>query len=163
MCCSAPTGKGEGGMTEREFERTVLETLRLFGWRFTHFRAARTSKGWRTPLSGDPGFPDIVAVRGKRILYIELKAERGRLSDDQGRWLAALGLAGADVHCWRPSDWPVIEETLRAGAEHFDPRARTRGNRPTPLSKPFASTLDAAVHAGSAAPIEPSVLRAGGY
>jgi hypothetical protein len=100
-------------VTERDFERAVLETLRLFGWRFTHFRPARTARGWRTPLSGDAGFPDIVAVRDERVLFVELKAEKGRLSDEQGHWLAALGFAGADVHCWRPSDWPTIEETLR--------------------------------------------------
>jgi hypothetical protein len=54
-----------------------------------------------------------VAVRGERILFLELKAEAGRLRDNQAKWLAALGLAGADVHCWRPSDWPAIEEVLR--------------------------------------------------
>jgi Holliday junction resolvase len=100
-------------MTEREFERTVLEALRVLGWRYCHFRPGRTSKGWRTPLSGDKGFPDVVAVRGDRILYAELKAEGGRLSEDQQIWLAALGSAGADVHCWRPSDWPAIEAALR--------------------------------------------------
>jgi hypothetical protein len=99
--------------TEREFERAVLEALRLFGWRFTHFRPAMTEEGWRTPLSGDAGFPDVVAVRGDRVLFVELKAETGSLRDEQAAWLAALGFAGADVHCWRPSDWPTIEETLR--------------------------------------------------
>jgi hypothetical protein len=100
-------------MTEREFQRTVTDSLSALGWRWTHFRPARTNRGWRTPLSGDPGFPDIVAVRDDRVLWIELKAEAGRLSEEQGRWLAALGLAGQDVHCWRPSDWDLIEETLR--------------------------------------------------
>jgi hypothetical protein len=35
------------------------------------------------------------------------------LSEDQAAWLLALGLAGAEVHVWRPSDWPEIEELLR--------------------------------------------------
>jgi hypothetical protein len=100
-------------MTESEFQRTVCEALRVLGWRFCHFRPGRTSRGWRTPITGDAGYPDITAVRGDRVLWIELKGEKGRLSEEQGRWLAALGLAGQDVHCWRPSDWPVIEETLR--------------------------------------------------
>jgi VRR-NUC domain len=108
-----PPRTSRAPVTEREFERAVLETLRVFGWRHCHFRPARTSRGWRTALSGDAGFPDIVAVRDERVLFIELKTERGRLSEEQGRWLAALGFAGADVHCWRPSDWPTIEETLR--------------------------------------------------
>jgi hypothetical protein len=100
-------------VSEREFERAVLDTLRLFGWRFCHFRPARTNRGWRTPLSGDPGFPDIVAVRGNHVLWLELKAENGRLGDEQARWLAALGVAGQEVHCFRPSDWDVLEEVLR--------------------------------------------------
>jgi hypothetical protein len=99
--------------SEAGFQRAVCEALRLFGWRWTHFRPARTARGWRTPLSGDAGFPDLVAVRGDRVLWAELKAERGRLSDEQAKWLAALGHAGQDVHCWRPSDWPTIQETLR--------------------------------------------------
>src|SRR5256885_11723762 len=82
-------------VTERDFERGVLETLRLFGWRFTHFRPAKTEKGWRTPLSGDAGFPDIVAVRSNRVIWIELKAEKGRLSDEQGHWLAPLWYVAA--------------------------------------------------------------------
>jgi hypothetical protein len=100
-------------VTERDFQRAITDTLTLFHWRWCHFRPAMTRRGWRTALSGSPGFPDIVAVRGNRILFLELKAEKGRLSDEQGRWLAALGAAGAEARCWRPSDWDAIEETLR--------------------------------------------------
>ena len=68
----------------------------------------------RTAMSGDPGFPDIVALR-ERVVWIELKAVKGRLSVEQSRWLAQLGYAGQEAHVWRPSDWRdgVIEETLR--------------------------------------------------
>jgi hypothetical protein len=66
----------------------------------------------------------------------------------------------------RPS-FPLPIEGTRTktsrSADHLDPRAHTRGNRPNPVSKQFASSLDAAFHAGSAAPIEPSVLRGSGY
>jgi hypothetical protein len=100
-------------MTESEFQRTVCEALRVLGWRFCHFRPGRTSRGWRTPITGDAGYPDITAVRGDRVVFVELKAEKGRLSQEQATWLAALGRAGQSVHCWRPSDWDVIEEVLR--------------------------------------------------
>jgi hypothetical protein len=99
--------------SEEDFQKAVTDALTAFGWLWTHFRPGRTAKGWKTALSGAPGFPDIVAVRRDRVLFIELKTEKGRLSEDQERWLSVLGLAGADVHCWRPSDWPAIEETLR--------------------------------------------------
>jgi hypothetical protein len=70
-------------------------------------------KGWRTPLSGSPGFPDVVAVKGERVLFLELKSQNGKLRDEQRHWLSALGAAGAEVHCWKPDDWPLIEGLLR--------------------------------------------------
>jgi hypothetical protein len=99
--------------SEKDFQKAVTDALNALGWRWYHSRPAHTSKGWRTALSGDAGYPDITAVRRDRILFIELKAEKGRLSEEQGAWLADLGAAGAEVFCWRPSDWPAIEETLR--------------------------------------------------
>ena len=98
---------------EKDFQKAVTHALNALGWRWYHSRPAQTSKGWRTALSGDAGYPDITAVRRDRIVFIELKAEKGRLSEEQGVWLADLGAAGAEAFCWRPSDWPTIEETLR--------------------------------------------------
>jgi VRR-NUC domain len=98
---------------EKDFQKAVTDALNALGWRWYHSRPAQTSKGWRTALSGDAGYPDITAVRRDRILFIELKAQNGRLSEEQGVWLADLGAAGAEAFCWRPSDWPAIEEMLR--------------------------------------------------
>jgi hypothetical protein len=100
-------------VTEKDFQKAVTDALTVFSWRWVHFRPARTQRGWRTPLSGSPGFPDLVAVRGDRVLYVETKAANGKLRDEQRSWLSALGAAGAEVHCWRPSDWPVIERLIR--------------------------------------------------
>jgi VRR-NUC domain len=101
-------------VSERDFQKTVTDALTLFGWRWCHFRPARTQRGWRTALSGAPGFPDLVAVRGDRVLFAELKAANGKLRDEQQSWLSALGATGAvEVHCWRPSDWPFLERVIR--------------------------------------------------
>jgi VRR-NUC domain len=100
-------------VTEKDFQKAVTDALTVFGWRWCHFRPARTNRGWRTAMSGSPGFPDLVAVRGDRIIYVELKAANGELRDEQRSWLSALGAAGAEVHCWRPSEWPVIERLIR--------------------------------------------------
>jgi VRR-NUC domain len=91
-------------VTEKQFMAAVVEMAQMLGWLSYHTHDSRRSEA---------GFPDIVCVRRDRVLFIELKTEKGRLSEEQERWLSALGLAGADVHCWRPSDWPAIEETLR--------------------------------------------------
>jgi VRR-NUC domain len=100
-------------VTERDWQKTVTDALSALGWTWTHFRPAKTAKGWRTPLSGHKGFPDVVAVRGERVLFLELKAERGRLSSEQAHWCAALGLAGQSVHVVRPSDFDWLVEVIR--------------------------------------------------
>lgn len=100
-------------VSEQAFQQAVTDAMTALGWRWIHFRPAQTARGWRTPLSGSPGFPDIVAVKGERVLFIELKSMNGKLRDEQRYWLSALGAAGAEVHCWKPEDWPLIEGLLR--------------------------------------------------
>lgn len=104
-------------MTERELQSAVIETARLLGWRVAHFRPAMTSKGWRTPVEADgAGWPDLVLVRGTRLIFVELKSSTGRLSVEQVEWKAALTLAGQTVYVWRPTDWVhgAIEEVMKA-------------------------------------------------
>lgn len=66
-----------------------------------------------------PGWPDLVLIRAAtahrsgRIVFCELKAERGRLSDHQGDWLRAIELAGGETHVWKPSDLDDLVEVLR--------------------------------------------------
>ena len=102
-------------LSEAAFTRQVLELARLRGWRTFHVRPARTRKGWRTPVQGDgTGFPDLVLVRYKteELLFVELKAEKGKMRVEQLHWTVDLRLAGQRVYVWRPSDWPQIEEVL---------------------------------------------------
>lgn len=97
-------------MTEAEFQRRVIDTAVLHGWRVHHSRPARTGRGWRTPIEGHPGVPDLVLARGGTVLLAELKSDRGRISIDQGAWLDALGNHG---RLWRPRDWPGILAELK--------------------------------------------------
>jgi len=100
--------------TEADLQAAVMELARRCGWRVAHFRPARTDGGWRTAVSGEgAGFPDLVMVRGKSLLIVELKSATGRLSAAQGEWVLALGAAGADMRVWSPDDWPEIETTLK--------------------------------------------------
>ena len=109
--------KGEyltGTVSEASFQRTVIEMARYLGWRVHHGRPGRTTAGWRTPVSGDVGFPDLVLLRGGRLIFAELKTERGRLSVGQKAWLLALGgVEWVEVQLWRPSDMGRIELALR--------------------------------------------------
>ncbi len=70
--------------TEAAFLDQLLQLATLCGWRSYHARPGRTARGWRTPVQGnDTGFPDVLLLRGKRILVAELKSERGRVHAEQ--------------------------------------------------------------------------------
>jgi hypothetical protein len=101
-------------MTEAQLQRQVLELARLAGWRIHHSRPGMDRSGrWSTPLAGDPGLPDLLLVKDGRLLALELKAERGRPTDDQAAWLSALSaVPGVVALLIRPRDWPRVEALL---------------------------------------------------
>lgn len=100
-------------MTEAHLQAQVIDLARFRGWRVAHFRPAMTTQGWRTAVSADgAGFPDLVLVREDRLMAVELKSERGWLTDEQAAWLLALQQAGVETHVWKPADWPAIMEAL---------------------------------------------------
>jgi hypothetical protein len=103
-------------MNETQFAAQVYDLATLRGWLFVHFRPARTAHGWRTPVEGTlgAGFPDLILAQPRtgRLLFVELKSDKGRLSPSQGEVHAILRAAGADVRVWRPSDFDAIAEDL---------------------------------------------------
>lgn len=100
-------------VSEAALQAAVIELAERCGWRVAHFADSR--KQLRSGrLVGDrraAGFPDLVLVRGARLLFVELKTEKGKLRPAQVEWLAALGeveddAAGRVVVCvWRPGDF----------------------------------------------------------
>src|SRR5262245_1689812 len=86
--------------------RQIIALARLRGWLVHHTRAARTRHGWRTPIQSDVGFPDLVCCRAGRVIFAELKSEKGRVTEAQAQWLASLAISGAvEVYTWRPAHW----------------------------------------------------------
>lgn len=101
-------------MSEADFLALVIDYARLRGWRLTHSRPARTADGWRTAITGDAGFPDLLLVRPPRLVFAELKSSTGRATPDQKHWLMLLGqVPGVEVFQWRPGDFGEVEEVLR--------------------------------------------------
>lgn len=111
-------------MNEADFATEVEDLLERFGWKppngaWCHFRPGRTLHGWRTALSGAPGFPDYIALRKQgdwcRLIVIELKGSKGVVSPEQEHWHDLFRAVGAQVYIWRPDD-PGLEamvEVLR--------------------------------------------------
>ena len=92
----------------------VIRFARLRGWLVTHSRPGRTAHGWRTPIQGDPGYPDLTLIRNGRLVFAELKSDTGKVRQEQRVWLSCLVEApGVECYVWRPGDWPEIEDIMR--------------------------------------------------
>ncbi len=92
-------------LTEKELDAQIRELAQLLGWTTYHT--------WRS-LHSEAGYPDLTLVRPPRVIFAELKTDRGKLSWSQRNWLELLGQCpGIEVYTWRPADWPAIERTLR--------------------------------------------------
>jgi hypothetical protein len=91
--------------TEKEFMGQVVALARLRGWLVYHTHDSR-----RSPA----GFPDLVLVRPRdgRLVFAELKTDRGCLRPAQVLWLEALRQTAAEVYVWRPAQWDEIERCL---------------------------------------------------
>mgnify|MGYP003146813569 CR=1 FL=1 len=99
-------------VSEGDLAKAVEDLLDRYKWQWCHYRPARTSRGWRTPLSGHPGLLDYIAAKGSRLLIFELKSERGNLTPEQLSWWDVLILTKAEVYTWRPSDIQEIKDCL---------------------------------------------------
>lgn len=109
--------------SEDDLLGAIIDLARYGGWMIHHGRPARTNSGWRTPIQGDIGFPDLVLAHPRHgIVFAELKSRTGRLTTAQWAWAdildAAARLAGDAVHVytWRPADWPDIVAIITPGA-----------------------------------------------
>src|SRR4051794_14872899 len=104
-------------LSEKQFQTQVLDLAALMGWTTAHFHDSRREvrPGVHVGDRAAAGFPDVVLARPPKLLVVELKAEKGRVSDAQRGWLQLLERCGVDVRVWRPSSWPEIEETLNSG------------------------------------------------
>jgi hypothetical protein len=90
-------------LSEKDFQARVVARARVYGWRVYHTTI---------PYRSAPGFPDLVLVRPPRLLFVELKREKGELTTAQEEWLGLLRQCLAEVRVWRPSDEDEIERML---------------------------------------------------
>lgn len=102
-------------MTENELQDAILDLAKLLKLKVHHCRPARTKDGWKTPVAGDKGFPDLVIAGPGGVVFAELKSVTGRVTPEQAEWADLLDLT---VPCfvWRPGHWKNgnIEHTLRS-------------------------------------------------
>jgi hypothetical protein len=129
---------------EAAFQAGVVELAGLQGWLCYHppDNVPVTARSGRKYVQNvQAGYPDLTLVRGVRLIFAELKAEKGRVSEAQETWLDCLrrvavavnGIAAPardavaglprdvaesymvpsiEVYVWHPSDWSTIERVL---------------------------------------------------
>lgn len=118
------SGHPRGRLPEKAFQGAVIDLAHLHGWRVAHFTTSQVRPGqWATAVAADgKGFPDLVIVKPRRLIFAELKGDRGRLTPEQKAWLSDLATvrdAGEGMNVplmvcvWRPNDWPIIEAALK--------------------------------------------------
>jgi len=104
-------------LTERQWQAQVLNLANLGDWRVFHPLTAQKKGAWATFQSGHKGYPDLTLVKpSEGILFVELKTERGKLSDDQIEWRDRIRAAGGEWHLWRPSDIEYVTRRLLKGS-----------------------------------------------
>jgi hypothetical protein len=107
----------DGTATEAQFQRVVIAYAKENGWLVYHTPPAAVRPGKHvTPTQGHVGFPDIVAIRDGRCLFVELKSSGGQTTA-QEVWMHRLEeCAGVEYFLWWPRHWPQAREILRATA-----------------------------------------------
>jgi len=109
---------------EKEWASDLFSTKRglapSLGWRLTyHTQHSQSSRS---------GFPDQVLIRD-RIIFVELKREKTKPTDNQIEFLDGLTRAGGEVYVWRPSDLEEIGLILSKRWVFIPRTAQNEGGR----------------------------------
>lgn len=95
-------------------EQTILEAAKLAGWRRHGERPAMSKKGYRTPIKGEPGWPDLILVKNGWMIAAELKRHPNAPDAEQIEWLRVLshvpGVLALLV--WVPEDMDAFNAAL---------------------------------------------------
>jgi hypothetical protein len=90
-------------LTEKEWMAQVVELAKVLGFRVYH--------PWLS-IRSERGFPDLTLCKPGRLVFIELKTDKGKVTPKQLEWLVALGEAGAEAYVFRPAQWDELVATL---------------------------------------------------
>ena len=104
-------------MPERDLQSLVVSRATAHGWHVWHDNATNHRAACRqcgAPVSqarNRKGLPDLLMVRD-RVVWAELKTERGTCTPEQRAFLDQLQAAGQEVHVLRPSDIGRLDDLL---------------------------------------------------
>lgn len=102
---------------EATWQAQFIEMAHLLSWQHLHVRRSiGKGKRWVTATNLD-GWPDLTLIRPTpdydgEIIFVELKSETGKVTDEQLAVHDMLRRAGHDVYVWRPSDLEAAQARL---------------------------------------------------
>jgi hypothetical protein len=111
-------------VSEKEWQQTIVDAARTLGFLCYHTFDSRKST---------PGYPDLTLLKHGRLIFVEVKTDKGVCSEAQQEWLTELSRTGLEVYVWRPSDWDAIQGILMTPPRHL------RGI-PPPIFSPSAGS-----------------------
>jgi hypothetical protein len=94
-------------LSEKQWSQQFKGLFTVLGWVGYHpYLSIHSERGW----------PDwsLVHLTTKRLIFVELKKESGKLSDSQIRWRDLLEATGQEWYCLKPSQFDEAAEILRA-------------------------------------------------
>lgn len=97
-------------ISERDWQSHVIKIAEVKGWKYYHPPDNRPVNGRIQKVVS--GFPDLCLVKNGKMIFAELKREKGIVSPEQQAWIMAIKACGIDVYIWRPSDVHAIVEIL---------------------------------------------------
>lgn len=118
-------------MKEIEFQDAIVDVARLYGWKVASFRTSQQAGRYMTAVRYDGvGYPDLTMVHPKgALIFAEIKAKRGVMSDPQLEWQRVLeecteGIVdhfnrtyGVHYYLWKPADADEIMDVLSFGKQ----------------------------------------------
>lgn len=110
-------------LPEAAWQQQVTDLAGLYGWDWLHVeqrvvtrqRAGAAPVTYaETPTKGTlgRGWVDLLLIRGERVLFVELKADDGRMSVDQKAIRDRLRDHGQEWHRWCPRDLEEVKAVL---------------------------------------------------
>jgi len=82
--------------SEKMFQAAVNDAATKFGWLHYHTHRSQHSAA---------GFPDLIAIKGDRLLVAELKMPGKEPTQAQRIWFDHFRGVTDDVYLWHPDDW----------------------------------------------------------
>ena len=105
-------------MTEAKIQREIVQLLRTIG-----FAVWETSQGYRRDPGGTrqtPGIADLLVIGHGRLMFVEVKAPKGKLRPSQEAFRDECIANSIGWHLWRDVmdawAWAVAQDYIREAA-----------------------------------------------